>query len=144
MRGDDDRAGIGGHVATARDLVPDRRADSGNGVGDRTLPVHGDERSRPMRLEKDLQRAAAEARIVGHQLARDRLLRCRCDPQHDGLAGVEQGERLGAHRRLGAVAADEPLDRPVGEDDRLVAWMGAGRPLRQHDAGVDERHALLA
>ncbi len=142
VRRHDHGSGIGRRLGGADDLVSDSRADGGESVGDRAVPTHGDERRRPLRLEEDLQRAAAEAGIVGHQLAGHRLLRRRADSQHDGLAGVEQGERLRSHRRLGAVAANEPLDRPIGEDDRLVAGMSAGRPLRQHDSGVDEWHPL--
>ena len=92
------------------------------------------------RFEVDLQRAAAEAGVVRHHLAGLRWLVRGADPQHDGFARVEHGERLGTHRGLGALAADEALHRPVGEDERLVARPGTGRSLGQHHPCMHERH----
>ena len=63
------------------------------------------------------------------------------DPQQQRFAAVEQGETLGANRRLGTVATDEALDRAVGQDQRLGTRFGAGRGLGEHHPGVHVRHA---
>ena len=123
-------------------LVAERATHPSERPRDRAVADDRNQRRRPPRLEEDLQRPTGQARVVGHQLARYRILGSRADPQDHALARVEHGERVRPHRGLGAVAADEPLHRPVRQHDRLVAWVGARRLLGEHHPGVDERHAL--
>ena len=141
VRRDDHGGGVGGNVVTADELVAERLTDADERPGDRAVTDDGHQRRRTMRLEEDLQRAAAEAWVVRRQLAGHGILGRRADPQQDGLAGVEHGERLRPHGRLGAVAADEALHRAVGEHERLIAGVCARRPLGEHHLGVHERHA---
>ena len=65
-----------------------------------------------------------------------------CDAQESALTAVEDSEALRAQRGQSTLTTDESLDRSIGEHDRFVARLGRGRPLGQHDAGVDERDAL--
>ena len=69
------------------------------------------------------------------------------DPQQQRLAGVEQRQRLGPHRRLGARPADEALDRAVGaaRSPRRRAWpTSAARPARPGRARTGTRCARAA
>src|SRR5690606_23071673 len=66
------------------------------------------------------------------------------DAQQRRLARPEEPERLVAHRRLGALPADEPLHRPVGQDERPVAGLRARRALGPHDRGQHVRRPAAA
>ena len=67
------------------------------------------------------------------------------DPQQQRLAGLEHAQRVQPHARLGAVAADEALDRAVAEDDARSRpagrWRGGrrGRPSRTRTARAQLR-----
>ena len=61
------------------------------------------------------------------------------DPQQQRLLGLEHAQRMQAHRRRGAGAADEALDAAVRVHDRGVAWVRAGRPLAAHHRRHHER-----
>ena len=64
------------------------------------------------------------------------------DPQQQRLAGLEHVQRVQPHARLGAVAADEALDRAVAEDDGGGARLDAGGPAGADDGRAHVRHAL--
>ena len=145
-----------------------------------------------MRLEEDLERAAAEAGVPFHDRAVERVAgrrvriagggvvagrvparvvggcvtarvvdgcvtarvvdgcvparlvdRCVGDQaQQQRLAGLHRLERVQPHRGLGADAADEALERAVGEHDRGVAGTDARRPAGADDRRDDERRAV--
>ena len=73
-----------------------------------------------MRLEEDLQRAAADAGVVDGDGAVDRILVARTglDPQQQRLAGLQHAQGVEAYARLSAMAADEALDAAVRVDQR--------------------------
>ena len=53
------------------------------------------------------------------------------DPQKQRLTGLQHVQGVQPHARLGAVAADEALDRAVAEDEAPApGWTLAGRPAR--------------
>ena len=66
------------------------------------------------------------------------------DAQQDRSTGPEGLEALRPDSGLRALTADEALDRPVGEDERLVAGLGRRGPLGQDHAGMHERDAVGA
>ena len=66
----------------------------------------------------------------------------RQDPQQHGLAALDRLQGVGADAVLGARAADEPLDRAVGQHQRDVARPHARGPLGADDRGRHERRAL--
>ena len=117
---------------------------------DRGVTEHDDHRQGHRRLEKDLERAAGQARVVyGHHailvgptgIIRTKIIRRRRDTYQPWLPGRQRLQRLGAHRRLRAIAADEPVDLAVGEHERRVARLGTGRPLRPDDGRPHEGRA---
>ena len=145
VRGDDD--GVGRAHLRQRpglDLVAEGGAHHGQRLRDRTVTDDADRRGGQHRLHEDLQGPAGQAGVVHDGLAGLLRLRLRRDPQQDGGSGLERREPLRSHRRLRALAADEPLDRAVGEDDRLVPRLGRRRALREHHAGVHERDPVGA
>ena len=142
--GDDHRREpLGARVV--RDLEPHAGAERGQRGGDRRVADHRDGRGGDHGLEEDLQRAARQAGVDHGERAvgvDGRPVALGHDPEQERLARVEQGQPLGADGRLGAGAADEPVDRPVGQDEGLVAGLGRCGTFGPHDAGVHERHPL--
>ena len=66
----------------------------------------------------------------------------RQDPQQHRLAALQRLQRIGAHAVLGADAADEALDRAVGEHERDISRLHARRPLHVHHRRGHERRAF--
>ena len=130
------------------DVVVGRAGELGERPRDRRRADDDDPRCGELRLEEDLERAAAEARVVLDDRTLDRVLAiaapvARHEAQQQRLAGLEHAQRVQPDGRLGADAADEPIDRPVGEHDGGVARANAGRPSRAHDGGDHEGHAVV-
>jgi hypothetical protein len=111
---------------------------------DRGVADHVHARARDPRLEEDLQRAAADAGVVDGDRAVDRgaLAVAGLDTQQEGLARLHHAQGVQAHTRLGAVAADEALDRAVRGDQRGGTGAHAGGAAGAHDRGVDVGDAL--
>ena len=79
-----------------------------------------DPRCGKLRLEHDLERAAAQTRVVLDDRAVDRVIRVAApvaghEPKQQRLAGLEHAQRVQPDGRLRAHPADEPLDRAVAE-----------------------------
>jgi hypothetical protein len=118
-------------------------------LGDRRSADDHDPQHREARLQEDLQRPAAQARVVLDHRALDRIARSPAgfavtgyQAQQQRLAGLHRSQRVEPHRGLGAHSADEPVDRAVREDDRGGARPGAGGPSGPNHSGEHERPAL--
>ena len=121
--------------------------------GDRRVAHHQHPRRRQRRLEEDLDRAARQAGVLDRDRAvldgdvppsAPMLLAVGKDPQQHRLAAVERDQRVGAHALLGADAADEAVDRAVGEDERDAPGLDAGRALRADHGRGHERDRRAA
>ena len=133
------------HARVVRDLEPDAGAERGQRGGDRGVADHRDGGGGDHRLEEDLQRAAGQAGVDDGQRpvgVGRRPVALGRDAEQQRLARVEQGQALRPDGRLGAGAADEAVDRAVGQDHGLVAGLGRRGAFGPHDAGVHERHPL--
>ena len=145
VRGHHQRADVGRYLTgERRRLVADGGTDTQQGTGNRRVAGDDDERRRSHRLEEDLERAARKAGVVHDELAGLSRFLGRADAQQQWLAGVEHDERLRAHGRLSAGAADETDHRSVGEHQRLIPRLGARGPVGQNDARVHEGDAPTA
>ena len=120
---------------------PPRQVRQGGRDRRDTDDSHGGRRE--MRLQEDLERAAAEAGVLdGHRPLiglRFPLRGGRQDPKQQGVAGFHRAKRVEADRGLRAGAPDEALDRAVGTHDRRVTGPDAGRALRPHHRRRYER-----
>ncbi len=95
-----------------------------------------------LRLQEDLDRAAAEAGIRdldGALLAGCGTARRARRAAAAARAGTRVLQAVFAHGGLDAVAAHEPVDFPVGQHQGGVAGVGAGGVLRPHHRGAHER-----
>ena len=131
-----------------RSSTPDNpvRRRAGRGAGDRAVAVHLRPAVPAPPGRGRSPGAAGQARVVHGQRAGPAGARLPGVPASVGVIRsssgslvAEQRQALRPHRRFRAAAADEPLDGPVGVDDRLVAGLGGGRPLGEHDPGVHVR-----
>ncbi len=132
------------------DRVPGGFGHGGERPGDRRRAVDMQEGRRQDGLQEDVERATGQAGVADDDEALRRFrgrgarLVRRCDSQQGRLAVVEQTKALDPDGRLGAHAADETLDRAVGQHDRAVARLRRRRPLSPDDRGEDKRGALGA
>ena len=152
VRGDDER-GVGRRgldvAGSARRRRSPRRARPPRArARSACRPTISTRGARQLRLEEDLQRAAAQAGVVrddhavvgaGSSLRRRRA---RQQAQQHRLAGLQRAGGVQPHGRLRADAADEALDRAVGEHERGVAGPHARRLRRAHDGRRDERRRV--
>ena len=97
------------------------------------IALHEHPRRGQHRLEEHLDHPARQARVLHRHRAllaldlRGPSSRTAAIRSSDRLAGLERPQRVRAHAVLGADAADEALDRPVGEHERGVAGLDARR-----------------
>ena len=144
VRRDEDGGVVGARLGLLGGVLLDRVAEPAaqvrQGVCDRGGTDHAEGRGGQVRLQEDLQGAAAEAGVLdGHGSILDRRLALGAtweDPQEHRVAGLQRAQRVQAHRGLGAGAADEALDGSVGTHHRGVAGPHARRALRPHDRGL--------
>ena len=156
--GDDEREisrpRLEGVALHAHGIQTELGADQQDGLGSRRRADHEHARRGQYRLEEHLDHASRQAWILdddgavlgGEVMARAPLavLGERQDPQQYRLAVLQRLQRVGAHAVLGADAADEALDRSVGEHERDVSRLHARRPLHVHHRRGHERRALGA
>ena len=98
-----------------------------------------------MRLDEDLQRAAAEAGVLHRDdalLVLGPVALAGQDPKQQWLAGGDRPESVDAHGGLRAHAPDKPFDASVREDHGRVARPRAGGSLHVDDDGGGVRLAL--
>src|SRR5712691_311808 len=116
-----------------------------HGVRCRAFPKHQEQRLRQSRLDEDVEGPAAGTCRRDHQLAvLSRLLDLIAtdDVNELGRAFGQRAQRLAAHDRLRAAAADPAAQAAVGGDDRLVAGPGGGWRLDAHDRRQHARYAV--
>ena len=126
VRRDDDRRRAVGHLADpmpSRSRAPSRASTSARAIGlSPNTATSGAGRcgSRKISSVPPLRHGLWAITLPGTGSSGSGVMRSTTDSPESSTR-----ERLGSHRRLGALAADEPVDRAVGEHDRLVAGMCA-------------------
>ncbi len=146
---DDHHRRLGGHARPPDRFhrVLDAPREVAHGLGDGRVPEDGHHNRGHPRFEEDLGGPTGHARVD-----RDRRSRGVGElagpggqhPQEHALPSCEHRAGRFAHGTLGALPADEPLDRAVGEDECPVARMCGRRWLRPHDRRFDERSSFTA
>ena len=156
MRRDDEREiagdGIGRALAHGYEVETELGAEREDRGRDRRVAHDEHPGSREHRLEEDLDGASGEARVLGRHgslLDFDLATGGRIfagwpvgnDAQQNCLLGLKRFQRVHANALLRAHAADEPLDRPVAEDECHISRLDARRALRADDRRGHERRA---
>jgi hypothetical protein len=80
-------------------------------------------------------------KIIMAKINRTKIIRRRRDTHQPWRTGREHFQRLDAHRGLRAVAADEPVDLAVREDERRIARFCTRRPFRADHGRPDKGRA---
>ena len=141
--GDDERGVI--RLQLGADVVAGGAGDRGQGAGDRGVADDRDPWGDGLRVEEDLQGASAQAGVVADDHAVERVAlgegQAGQQAQQHALPRLQRPRGLEPHGLLRADAADEALDRAVGEDERGVAGADAGGLGGAHDRGDHEGHA---
>ena len=136
-------AGIGGFAVREFDFEADAGAERFQGLRHRRRAHHHDPGRRNPRLEEDLDRPAAQARVgdLDGAFLRGAGRFSGQHPQQEGFLGGQDLQAVLAHRLLHAVSAHKAVDLSAGQHQGGVPGVGARRMLGADHRGMDERLA---
>ena len=136
-------AGIGGFAVRQFDFEADAGAERFQGLRHRRRAHHHDPGRRNPRLEEDLDRPAAQARVgdLDGAFLRGAGRFSGQHPQQEGFLGGQDLPAVLAHRLLHAVSAHKAVDLSAGQHQGGVPGVGARRMLGADHRGMDERLA---
>ena len=143
--GDDDRRVVGRVSSACGDVVAGAAAQLGKRGRDRRVADHAQARLRQVRLEEDLQRAAADAGVVDGDGAVDRIL-ARPVPGsiRSSSASPVSSTRRAWRRTLGSAQwpPTKPSMLPSPRTSAVAPTLDARRPRGAHHGGLHVRDAL--